>query len=301
MPVLKAEWADALAPGIREWFNTGYKNRPSQISALFNVLPSDSDSEFFHSFGSISPNAWDDLKNSGRVASVGMDNGYKTTFTHSTFAVELPVQREMIEDNKYAQVADYAGQLGDSAALKRERDAASVFNNCAVSGYNGGDGVTLCNDSHPLGPNKASIVQDNLDSLPLTAANVETVRLKMIAYTDDIGEISGVIPDLLLVPPALEASAKIITQTPNKVGSADNDINTLAGTLRYIVWPYLTSATTWFMIDSIKMKQSLIWFDRVPLSISRKSQDETLFATWIGRMRYSFGWRDWRWVHRGNA
>ena len=49
------------------------------------------------------------------------------------------------------------------------------------------------------------------------------------------------------------------------------------------------------------MKQSLIWFDRVPIDITRKVQDETLFATWIGYMRYSYGWRDWRWIHQGNA
>jgi len=297
-PMIKAEWADALEPGIREWFSVGYANRPSLIPTLFNVLSSESDSEYFHSFGSISPTAWDDLKNSGKVASVGFDNGFKTTFQHTTFAVELPVQRELIEDNKYAQAADYAGQLGDSAALKRELDAASVFNACTTGV--GGDGVPLCSDSHPLGPNKTG-VQDNLDSLVLSSANLETVRLKMMAVTDDVGELAGVIPDLLLVPPALESTAKIITQSPGKPGVADNDINPLQGQFRYLVWPYLTSATQWFLIDSIKMRQSLIWFDRVPINITRKNQDETLFATWVGRMRYSYGWRDWRWVNRGNA
>ena len=301
MAVIKAEWADALAPGIREWFGVGYANRPTLIPQLFNVLGSDSDSEHFHSFGAISPSAWDDLKNSGKVATVGMDNGFKTTFQHSTFAVDLPVQREMIEDNKYAQVADYAGQLGDSAALKRELDAASVFNLCASATRVGGDAVALCDNSHPLGPNKTGTVQDNLDSLALSSANVETVRLKMMAVTDDVGEIAGVVPDLLLVPPALESTAKIITQSPGKPGTGDNDINPQQGMFRYVVWPYLTSATTWFLVDSIKMKQSLLWFDRVPLGITRKNQDETLWATWTARMRYSFGWRDWRWVNRGNA
>jgi len=94
---------------------------------------------------------------------------------------------------------------------------------------------------------------------------------------------------------------EVITQTEQKVGSADNDLNPQAGRFRYVVWPYLTSATKWFMIDSVKMRQSLIWFDRIPVGINRKVQDETLYATWIARMRYSYGWRDWRWVHQGNA
>jgi len=301
MPQIKAEWAEALAPGIREWFSIGYASRPTLVPQLFNVLNSESDSEYFHSFGAISPDAWADYKRSGTVPSIGFDKGYKTTFQHDEFVVELPVQKTLIEDNKYAQIADYAGQLGDSAALKREIDAASVFNNADQATPVGGDAVGLCNNNHPLTPKAPATVQDNLDAVALSAANVEVIRQKMIAVTDDTGNICGVMPDLLLVPPALENTAKIITQTPNAVGVADNDLNPQIGRFRYLVWPYLTSATTWFMIDSIKMKQSLIWFDRVPLGITRKVQDETLFATWIGRMRYSYGWRDWRWINQGNA
>lgn len=300
-PQIKADWAEALAPGIREWFSIGYANRPSLMSQLFNVMGSESDSEFYHSFGAISPDAWANFANSGQVASVGFDKGYKTTFTHEEFVVELPVRKTLIEDNKYAAITDFASQLGDSAALKREIDAASVFNNADQSTPLGGDGVGLCNNSHPLSPSKSGTTQDNLDALTLSAANVETVRQKMLAVTDDTGHIAGVMPDLLLVPSALENDAEIITQTPKKVGSADNDLNPQAGRFRYLVWPYLTSATTWFMIDSIKMKQSLIWFDRVPVGIAPKVEDKTIFATWIARMRYSFGWRDWRWIDQGNA
>jgi len=301
MPQTSAQWAEALTPGIREWFSIGYANRPTLMGQLFNVLPSGSDSEYYHSFGSVSPDAWGDFQNTGKVASVGFDKGYKTTFTHDEFIVELPVRKTLIEDNKYAAIADYAGQIGDSAALKRELDAASVFNNADAATPVGGDGVGLANANHPASPTKSAVVQDNISALALSATNVEAVRQIMLGVTDDTNNIAGVMPNLLLVPTALENDAKIITQTPNVVGKADNDINPQLGRFTYLVWPYLTSSTAWFMIDSIKMKQSLIWFDRIPLSITRKVQDETIFATWIARMRYSYGWRDWRWVHQGNA
>ena len=301
MPQTSAQWAEALAPGIREWFSIGYASRPTLMGELFNVMPSESANEYFHSFGSVAPDAWADYQFTGRVAKVGFDKGYKTTFTHEEFAVELDVQRKFIDDNKYPQVLDAARQLGDSAALKREMDAVGVFNNADAATPVGGDAVSLCNASHPASPTKSSVVQDNISALSLSAANVETVRQTMLAVVDDTNNIAGVQPDLLLVPTALENKAKIITQTPNVVGKADNDINPQAGRFRYLVWPYLSSATGWFLIDSIKMKQSLIWFDRVATDVKRKTQDETLFATWIGYMRYSYGWRDWRWVHQGNA
>jgi phage major head subunit gpT-like protein len=301
MPIVKQGWSEALAPGIREWFKVGYEGRPRVMDQLFSVMGSESDSEYFHSFGSVAPDAWDLFKLTGSIPSVDFDKGYKTTFTHDEFVVELPVRRTFIEDNKYAQIADYTGQLGDSASLKRELDGASVFINAASSSYLGGDGVPLCDNSHPASPTKSSVTQDNLDALALSADNVETVRQKMLAVKDDTGNAVGVRPDLLVVAGGLENTAKNITEAQGKTGSADNDINPQAGRFRHLVHPYLTSATQWFMIDSVKMKQSLIWFDRIAPGITKKVQDETIFATWIARMRYSYGWRDWRWINRGNA
>ena len=300
MPQIKADWADALAPGIREWFSVGYANRPTLMDQLYNVLGSSSDSEYYHSFGAVSPDAWADFKNTGIPATVGFDNGYKTTFTHDEFVVELPIRKTLVEDNLYPQIIDATSQLGDSAALKREHDAAGLFNNCSSTSYLGGDGVPLTDASHPAGPNKTASTQANEGTTALSAAAVAAARLLMMAFTDDVGEICGTIPDLLLVNPTLEDTAKVICQTPTKPGSADSDINPRQG-LDYMVWPYITSTTWWALVDKTKMKQSLIWFDRVPVGINRKVQDETIWATWIARMRYSFGWRDWRWIYRGNA
>jgi len=303
MPQTKAQWAEALTPSIREWFSIGYAQRPTMIPQLFDVLTSESDHEDFMSFGAIAPDAWDEYKKTGRVPQVGFDKGYKTTFIHEEFVVEYQIQKTLIEDSKYPQITSDVSQLGDSAALKREQDAMKLFVNCALAGAIGGDGVPLCDNAHPASPTKASVTQDNLDALALTPANVETIRQKMLAVKDDTGNLAGIQPNLLLVAGGgtLENDAKLVTQTDGKVGSADNDINVQKGRFTYMVLPMLTSATQWFMVDSIKMKQSLKWFDRVPLSVVPKVEDKTLFATWIARMRYSLGWRDWRFINRGNA
>ena len=301
MTLVKEEFTEALLPGIREWFNVGYNRRPTQMEQFFNVLPSTSDSEFYHSFGAISPDAWDNFDNTGQIAAVSFDRGYKTTFTHKEFLVELPIRRTLIEDNKYPQILDAAAQLGDSAALKRERDAASVFNNHTSTSYNGGDSKPLTDDAHPNGPHKSSTQDNEFASTALSATNVETVRQAMMAFKDDVGELCGIVPDLLIVPPALENTAKDICGADGKLDSADNNLNPQKGRFSYVMWPYLTGATTWFMADSAKMKQSLIWFDREALDIYPKNADDTVFITYIARMRYSFGWRDWRWVAAGIA
>jgi phage major head subunit gpT-like protein len=296
-----AQWAEALAPGIREWFTIGYENRPSLASRLFNVQTSESAYEEFMNYGVIAPDAWGLYETTGILPKVTFDKGYKATFTHKEYTLAVDIQRKLVDDTKYPQIMQLAQQLGDSAALKRELDAAALFNNADNSSYPGPDGVELCDASHPYSPTKSGTTQDNVSALTLSATNVETVRQAMLAVTDDTGNIAGVQPTLLLVPTALENDAKIITQTAGVVGKADNDVNPQAGRFNYLVWPYLTSATAWFMIDEIKMKQSLYWFDRVALDIHREVKDDTLFSTFIAYMRYSLGWTDWRWIHQGNA
>jgi phage major head subunit gpT-like protein len=296
-----AQWAEALAPGIREWFFIGYKNRPSMFPEFFNVQTSEQAYEEFMSYGAVAPDAWDLYEQSGIMPRVSFDKGYPTTLTHKEYTVAMDIQRKLLDDNRYPQILQAAQQLGDSAALKRESDALSVFNNADSSSFLGGDGVALASASHPASPTKSGVTQDNISALALDAANVETVRQAMTAVVDDTNNLAGVQPTLLLVPTALENAAAIITGTEQAIGGANNDINPQFGRFRYKVWPGLTNSTAWFMIDEIKMRQSLYWFDRVPLDVHREVKDETLFSTWIAYQRYSYGWTDWRWLHQGNA
>lgn len=301
MPLIKEGWADALEPGIREWFFLGAQRRQALAPRLFDFMTSQKNAEHMRGVGAISPDAWEEFSITGKPASVSYDQGYKKTFTHTTYLVELPIQKELIEDNLYIDVIDAASSLGDSAMLKREVDAASVFNNAASASYLGPDGVALASDSHPNGPTSNGTQDNNFAATALTKANVAVVREAMMAFTDDKGSKLAVTPNTLLVPPALEDEAIEIAKSMNDPTSGNNTINPQFGRFEVVAWHYLTSATTWFMIDSVLMKQSLKWFDRVPLSIYLKQADTSVFATYMARMRYSFGWRDWRWVARAIA
>lgn len=301
MPLIKEGWADALEPGIREWFFLGAQRRQALAPRLFDFMTSQKNAEHMRGVGSIAPDAWEEFDTTGKPASVAYDQGYKKTFTHRTYLVELPIKKELIEDNLYTEVIDAASQLGDSAMLKREVDAASVFNNAASASYLGADGVALASDSHPNGPDSSGTQDNNFAATALTKANVAVVREAMMAFKDDKGSLVAVTPNTLLVPPALEDEAIEIAKSMNDPTSGNNTINPQFGRFEVVAWHYLTSATTWFMIDSVLMKQSLKWFDRVPLSIYLKQADTSVYATYMARMRYSFGWRDWRWVARAIA
>mgnify|MGYP001591076005 CR=1 FL=1 len=304
MTIISDNWADALDPIIHHWFEQGVGQRKNLVGpTLFNVQGSQRDYEEVSSVGAIGIDAWENYENSGQVPQVDFDQGYKRTYTHREFVVELEILQKFLEDNKFRQITDAALRLGDSAMLKRETDMAGVFNNAFTASvpYLGADAVALCSDSHPLSPQKAAAVQDNNFALALTKANVATIREAMMGFTDDTNNLVAVMPDLLLVPPELEDEALEISKSLLDPASGNNAINPQAGRFSVQPWHFLTDADAWFMIDRTMMKRGLDFFDRVPLNIKFEGVYKQVRASWTARMRYSYGWSDWRWVAGSNA
>jgi hypothetical protein len=300
MPIISDNWADALDPIIHHWFEQGINRRPSLIDALFNVQTSVRAYEEVSSIGAIGIDAWDNYENSGAVPQVDFDQGYKETYTHSEYVVELEIERKFLDDNMFRQITDPALRLGDSAALKREVDGASVFNNAFSGSFLGADGVALCSDSHPYSPEKTGSTQDNNFALALNKTNVATIREAMMAFTDDTENIVAVTPTMLLVPPELEDEALVIAGSLLDPDNANNALNPQSGRFSVLTNHYLTDANAWFMIDPIYMNMSLDWFNRDPLALVFEGVYKQVKASWTARMRYSFGWSDWRWIAGSN-
>lgn len=298
--VISDNWPNLLEPIVREAFLLSAERYPSIIPTLFDVLPSAAAWEKFQGIGAVGVDAWDQFRKTKKAAKVAFDNGYLTTFTHDTYMVELDVERELIEDSQYPQITDAAAALSDSAMEKRETDAASVFVNAFTDTYAGADAVGLCSTAHPNGPNKTGSTQSNEGTYSLTADNVSTVRIAMMGFKDDAGGRLAINPDMLLVPPDLEDAAIKIVGSVQQPGNANNDINPQNGRMRVVRWNYLTDTNAWFMIDSGRMKRALKWFDRVPLNIQLAPKSSSAWAVYEARMRYSFGWRDYRWVYGNN-
>ena len=188
--------------------------------------------------------------------------------------------------------------LALAAMRKREKDAASVFNNAFSSSYVGGDAVALCSASHPYSPSNAT-VQSNRGTTALSVDSVDTTRRLMRSYKDDRGELVPVNPDTILIPPALERTAWEIINTPLQPYTANNTANFNASKLnRVIVWDYLTDSNNWFLVDSMMAGMYLNWYDRVPMEFAMDpTSDFSLEARFRGYMRYSYGWDDWRWIY----
>jgi hypothetical protein len=131
---------------------------------------------------------------------------------------------------------------------------------------------------------------------------ITTVK-RMYAFKDDKGELMLVRPDTLLVPRNLEDTARIVTDTVNRPGTANNDTNPIrAYNLRVVVSDYLTDTNDWFVIDSRLGKMHLHWWDNErPTAAVDPTSDFNLIVKVRTTGRWSYGFTDWRWVYGNNV
>ena len=302
MADVHTHWSELLSPALSEAFFIGFADQPpTMIPNLFGQRTSVRADEQHQGVGVLGSAGWN-FRDSGRVQYDDRNKGYKTTFTHVTFAKGFIVERELLEDNLTSIAFDDAGQLGVSAYMKRELSAASVFKNAFTSTTNddgfstlGPDAVVLCSASHPRSADDTT-TWSNTGTSALSKANVQTTRVTMMRFADDRGDIMSVMPDMLLVPPELEDTAFEITKSILDPTSANNAANPNPGRFTTRVWNYLTDTNDWFMIEQARMRRSLLWYDRVALQFFREDDFDTFQAKFAARMRYSYGWRDASWV-----
>lgn len=288
-------WAQDYAPVIYELFRTGKESVPDMIPALFDVRESTKTREDMIGIGTAPTEQWESYNKNGQVATVSVDRGYGTTFTHVTYALEYVLRREVIDDNNLGIVEEELFQIGLSAQELRQQHGASIFNNAFSSDYVGADGVSLCNDSHPYGPDNTGQTYDNAGTSALTYDAVKAARLAMRKFVDSQGNPLMRRGSLILAPVELENTLIEITNTDKKPGSAENDANAIMG-FRYMVWDYLTDTDNWFLLDPTWTKRYLKWFERTSLDFGLVSADR-LSAKYQWYMRYSFGWTDPRFVY----
>lgn len=87
--------------------------------------------------------------------------------------------------------------------------------------------------------------QDNNLALSLSETNLETAYSTMVDFKDPYGNVLGVKPNVLLVPPSLEFTARKLVAPVNSSGG----YNAMAGLLEVVVLKGLPS-TSWYLVDS---------------------------------------------------
>lgn len=200
---------------------------------------------------------------------------YAYQLVNRTYEDTVEVSRDDIEDDEIGGVILAAQMLGHAGAKWPDQLTQDAL---AANGA-GFDGLAYFHDAHTIDP---ATTQDNNFALTLNAANYQTVREAMMAYTGEDSEPLGVMPGLLVVPPQLEGEARLILNADiiaSAAGTA-SETNIWKGSADLLVVPELAgAATTWYLFDVSKPIKPLIWQVRRDVVLTAKTNldDENVF------------------------
>lgn len=299
MAETRPKWVNALDPTFRAIFHETENSFESMYDKIFHVLTSTKAFEKDTALSGIGQ--LEEVNELGAIPYEDATPGWDVTYVHRKFAKGRMVSQEMIDDEKFNMIQRLPKSLALAKMRTYEKAAADVFNFGFTAGggglapFTGGDAKALFATDHVN--RDGTVTQSNKITTALSQTSLQAVLTAMKTRRDSKNQIITFAPDTLLVPPALEFTARIILETTQETGNVNyNNINPVKGALNLIVWPYLTSTTAWFVIDS--KAHELNFFKRKDEGVKGPTYDfDNEAAKWKAVCRFSVGFSDWMGVY----
>ena len=296
MAISRGQLVKELEPGLNALFGLEYKRYENQHAEIFDTENSD---RAYEEEVMLSGFANAQVKPEG--SGVTFDNAQETftaRYSHETIALAFAITEEAIEDNLYDRLAArYTRALARSMANTKQVKAANVLNNAQVTTATGGDGVSLINTSHPLatGGTFSNVLATAAD---LNETSLEQSLIDISGFVDERGLKIAAQGIKMIIPKELQFTAERLMKTPQRVGTADNDINAIVSMgmipQGYRVNNFLTDTDSFFILTDIP--NGLKHFVRSPVKTAIEGDFDTGNVRFKARERYSFGFSDPRCV-----
>lgn len=258
---ISSNFGKLLAPGLRKIFFETYAEVPEQFSKIYKVNKSNKATETDYGLGAFGD--WvQRTTNLDTVAYDTLSAGLERTYTHKAFTKGFMIERELYDDEQYRQINKFPAAMARAGRAFVEKEAAKTLNYGFLNAKAIFDGKALFSSAHPLVDSNGT--GDNLASGALTADNLKIALRKMRETVDEAGNLINCNPNKLIVPPALEHTAKVLMNSMQSPGNDYNDANTLKGALEVIVYDYIGEAaggsdTAWFVMDSNMAELNFFW------------------------------------------
>lgn len=230
-----------------------------------------------------------------------INDGFRSTFTHITYALGMRITHEMMSDELYGVMEGMGKELAASAAATEEALLASHFNNATSTSYKGADGVPLFSASHVR---EDGTTYSNTTDTDLSKAALETGLIAFRNFRDGGGKRLNIKPATLLIPPDLIFTASRLLQSEynpvvNNTASDDgpmaaNPLNALG--IKIVPWDYMTETDMWALLAP-KSQHKLIMYDREAFGTDYIYDFDTGDYKIKGQFRMSSGWADPRGIY----
>ena len=196
---------------------------------------------------------------------------YSTIVENKDYEDTEILPRNVIEDDQYDIFASSAiQQLAEAAKKQPDYLFVQALSSGATTTI--WDNQNFFDPNHPIDLRNTALGNqaNKFTSKALTPDNYQIVRTTMMAYKGESNKPLRIMPDTLIVPPALEGAGKQILHAEyiapgtlagqTQVGT-NNNIH--KGTAELLVIPELagvfTNDATWFLEDTKKVVRPIIW------------------------------------------
>lgn len=192
-----------------------------------------------------------------------------STIVNKDWEASIEVDRNDIEDDQIGVYAPAVAMLGDQAKRWPDDIVVSLIQSGVTA--LAFDGQQYFNASHPIDSDQTGLgtYSNNFTTTALNASNYQTVRSAMMAYKGEDNKPLRVMPNLLVVPPQLEAAGRQILNADFIAASfginaaTGSQSNVLKGSADLLVVPELANeATTWYLLDVSKPVKPFIFQQR---------------------------------------
>ena len=292
MAISRSQLVKELEPGLNALFGLEYNRYENQHAEIFATETSD---RAFEEEVMLSGFASAPTKQEG--AGVVFDTAGETftaRYNHETIALAFAITEEAIEDNLYDRLAArYTRALARSMSNTKQVKAANVLNQAQFTAVTGGDGVPLISSAHPLatGGTFSNVLATAAD---LNETSLEQSLIDIAGFVDERGLRIATQGRKMIIPKELQFTAERLMKTPQRTGTADNDINAIASMGMvpegYSVNNFLTDTDSFFLMTDVP--NGMKHFVRSPIKTAIEGDFDTGNVRFKARERYSFGFSD---------
>jgi phage major head subunit gpT-like protein len=305
-PLNSAQFTRLLDRRLRKVFQDKFAEIPTMKENFYNILATDSAFEEFFEIGTIP----DIPEFNGKLSYLSVAPGYYNKIEPKEFAGGLMFERKLLDDKKYPVMDNRVGMLTTSAIRVQEKYAARPFYNAFSASFDfqtSEEGVALCSTGHLTKSGTPTTVGfSNAGTAAMSKTSINATRILMRRFRNDVSERIDMEPDLIICPDSLyDTACECVGYDPRSGAESQLDpdsgqfkINS-ARAFTVIPWLRLDDYTTknWYMVDRKKMKQHLLWVNRVNPEFNMKVDFDTFSIKNSVYFRIATGFTAWQWIY----
>ena len=242
----------SIFKGFKVLFNAAFADAKPLYEKVATVVPSSTKIEEYGWLGTFPRlREWIGERVINSLAAHGF------TIKNKSFEATIEVDRDDIEDDSYGVYTPMVQELGRSAATHPDEIVFALLPaGFATPCY---DGQYFFDTDHKDKEVADCPIQSNKGTAALSETSYAAARAQMMSLKDAKDNPLGIVPNLLVVPPQLEQTARKILQA-DIIG---NNTNVLKGTADLLVVPWLAGdAKAWYLLDTSRSIKPLIFQQR---------------------------------------